>query len=89
MIKNAIIENLTNLICELNYGGFTKAATIITNILHNFIEGNEGNEVNDSKYDPEVAEVAKNIVGLTDGATQNMNQGLIWEGFSSQYISTQ
>lgn len=86
MIKNDVISDLSNLIGELNHKGFIRAASIVTEILRGFVLENEARDPN---YDPEVANLAKNIVGLTDETVDNMNQGFAWEGFSSQYISTQ
>ena len=86
MIKNEVIGNLSNLIDELSRKGFIRAASVVTDILRGFVSENEARDPN---YDPEVADLAKNIVGLTDETVDNMNQGFAWEGFSSQYISTQ
>jgi len=86
MIKNEVIGDLSNLIDELSRKKFIRAASVVTDILHSFIMENE---TNDPEYNKEVAELAKNIVGLRDSTVQDMNQGFAWEGFSSQYISTQ
>lgn len=85
MNKNKIIGDLSSLISELSNKGFIRAASIITNILYNLVSEKENNT---SNYNPEIADLAKNIVGLTDNTVQNMNQGIIWESVPSQYIST-
>lgn len=84
--KYKIIAELSNLIDELDDKGFIRAASLVSDILHRLVLENKAEDVDN---DPEAAEIAKNIVGLQDSTVQNMNQGFSWEGFSSQYISTQ
>ena len=89
MRKNKVVGDLSNLINELSRKGFIRAASVVTDILRSFVLENEVNDpIDKPEYDKEVAELAKNIVGLTDSTVDNMNQGYSMEGFSSQYIGT-